>query len=102
MNNNNLLAEEEEEQPNSNNNSDVVIQELWCIFTYYTLSSDPLYPDQMKSSAFVRCCARCDIISRKYLCIYFYFYFGVILYLRFINYIFNLGLYINIYKYIYI
>ena len=42
---------------------DSVEAELWNVFTFYTLSGNPLYPDLLKSSSFVRLCKDCNIID---------------------------------------
>ena len=39
-----------------------VEQELWNIFTYYTLHGNPMYPDLLKASQFVKLCRDCRIV----------------------------------------
>ena len=39
-----------------------VEQELWNIFTFYTLHGNPMYPDLLKASQFVKLARECNII----------------------------------------
>jgi hypothetical protein len=39
-----------------------VEQELWNIFTFYTLHGNPMYPDLLKSSQFTKLCKQCLIM----------------------------------------
>ena len=41
-----------------------VEQELWNIFTFYTLHGNPMYPDLLKSSQFSKLCKQCLITRR--------------------------------------
>jgi hypothetical protein len=41
----------------------IVEQELWNIFTYYTLHSDPTHPEQLKVGKFMAFAKDCQIIS---------------------------------------
>ena len=40
-----------------------VEQELWNIFTFYTLHGNPMYPDLLKSSQFSKLCKQCLIMK---------------------------------------
>ena len=42
-----------------------VEQELWNIFTFYTLHGNPMYPDLLKASQFVKLSRECNIIKTK-------------------------------------
>ena len=42
-----------------------VEQELWNIFTFYTLHGNPMYPDLLKSSQFSKLCKQCLIMKTK-------------------------------------
>lgn len=42
-----------------------VEEELWNIFTYYSLHGDPLDPEYIKSSQFVRMCKDCEILGQE-------------------------------------
>ena len=42
-----------------------VEQELWNIFTFYTLHGNPMYPDLLKASQFVKLSRECNIIKSK-------------------------------------
>lgn len=39
--------------------------ELWNIFTYYTLHGDPLDPEHIKLTQFVRLCKDCEILGQQ-------------------------------------
>jgi hypothetical protein len=40
-------------------------EELWRIFTFYALHSDPTMPEIMKPANFIRFCKDCQITSKK-------------------------------------
>ena len=40
-----------------------VEQELWNIFTYYTLHGNPMYPDLLKASQFCKMAKECLIMQ---------------------------------------
>lgn len=40
-------------------------EELWRIFSFYTLHADPISPNLMKLANFIRFCKDCQIISKK-------------------------------------
>ena len=42
-----------------------VEQELWNIFTFYTLHGNPMYPDLLKSSQFTKLCKQCLIMKTR-------------------------------------
>jgi hypothetical protein len=42
-----------------------VEQELWNVFTFYTLHGNPMYPDLLKASQFVKLSRECNIIKTK-------------------------------------
>ena len=42
-----------------------VEQELWNIFTFYTLHGNPMYPDLLKSSQFSKLCKQCLIMKTR-------------------------------------
>jgi len=42
-----------------------VEEELWRIFSFYTLHSDPNTPDIMRLPSFVRFCKDCQLITKK-------------------------------------
>jgi hypothetical protein len=42
-----------------------VEHELWNIFTYYTLHSDPTQPEHLKVAHFIRFVKDCQIVSRS-------------------------------------
>lgn len=43
----------------------LVEQELWRIFTFYSLHSDPTLPEQLKVPSFIRFAKDCQILSSK-------------------------------------
>ena len=45
------------------NSMSTVEQELWNIFTFYTLHGNPMYPDLLKASQFVKMARECNIIK---------------------------------------
>ena len=42
-----------------------VEQELWNIFTFYTLHGNPQYPDLLKASQFVKLAKDCQMLRRN-------------------------------------
>jgi len=43
----------------------MIEQELWRIFTFYSLHGDPTQPENMRPAHFLRFCKDCQILSRK-------------------------------------
>lgn len=41
-------------------------EELWRIFTFYALHSDPTLPEILRPPNFVKFCKDCQIISKKF------------------------------------
>ena len=40
-----------------------VEEELWLVFTYYSLNNDPALPEQWKSATFVKFAKDCQIVG---------------------------------------
>ena len=41
-------------------------EELWRIFTFYALHSDPTQPEVLKPANFIKFCKDCQITSKKF------------------------------------
>ena len=41
-------------------------EELWRIFTFYALHSDPTLPEVLKPPNFIKFCKDCQIVSKKF------------------------------------
>lgn len=45
--------------------ANIIEQELWKIFTFYSLHGDSSQPEQLKPASFLKFCKDCQILSKK-------------------------------------